>query len=149
MTACADPGVHRAYMRRFIRNQAADPLPAGGLACYKLEHDERVTRVGRLLRRTSLDELPQLFNVLRGEMSLIGPRPAIPYEVEEYLEWHRARLVPRPGLTGLWQVNGRSRVTFDEMVRMDLDYAANVSLWMDVRILLRTPWAMLSGKGAS
>jgi lipopolysaccharide/colanic/teichoic acid biosynthesis glycosyltransferase len=101
------------------------------------------------LRKTSLDELPQLYNVLKGEMSLVGPRPAIPYEVEAYQPWHRRRiLAAKPGITGLWQVKGRSRVSFDEMVRLDVRYAMARSLWLDVKILLSTPRAVLFAKGA-
>src|SRR4029077_16034321 len=116
---------------------------------FKLTNDPRVTRIGRFLRRTSLDELPQFLNVLKGQMSLVGPRPPIPYEVEVYETWHRRRLLAvKPGITGLWQVKGRSRTTFDEMVRLDLQYARNVSLRTDLSILLATPRAVLSGKGA-
>ena len=115
----------------------------------KLVHDPRVTRVGRVLRRTSLDELPQLWNVFIGDMSLVGPRPAIPYEVEEYKPWHHRRMQAKPGLTGLWQVEGRSSVDFDEMVKLDIAYAQQQSLWLDLKILLKTPWAVLQGKGAA
>ena len=111
--------------------------------------DSRITRVGAFLRKTSLDELPQFINVLKGEMSLVGPRPPIPYEVENYDVWHRRRLLEaKPGITGLWQVSGRSRVTFDEMVRLDLRYARNCSVWTDLKILLRTPLAVVFGEGA-
>ena len=117
---------------------------------YKLVNDPRVTRVGRFLRKSSLDELPQFFNVLRGDMSLVGPRPPLPYEFERYRTWHRRRVLEiTPGLTGLWQVKGRSRTTFDEMVRMDLHYARTRSLWMDIKIILQTPAAMFAGTGAS
>lgn len=115
----------------------------------KLVHDPRVTRMGRVLRRTSLDELPQLWNVFIGDMSLVGPRPAIPYEVEEYKPWHHRRMQAKPGLTGLWQVEGRSSVDFDEMVRLDIAYAQQQSFWLDLKILLKTPWAVLRGKGAA
>jgi lipopolysaccharide/colanic/teichoic acid biosynthesis glycosyltransferase len=101
------------------------------------------------LRKTSLDELPQFLNVLRGEMSLVGPRPPVPYEVEAYDIWHRRRLLEaKPGITGLWQVSGRSRVTFDDMVRLDLQYARSWSPWTDIKILLRTPGAVVLGEGA-
>jgi len=123
------------------QNEASGPL-------FKIRHDPRVTRVGRWLRRLSLDELPQLYNVLRGEMSLVGPRPAIPAEVEQYQEWHRRRLDVSPGMTGLWQVSGRSELTFDEMVMLDLFYADNWSLGLDFKILLRTIPTMLLGTGA-
>jgi len=111
--------------------------------------DARITGVGRLLRRLSIDELPQLWNVVRGEMSLVGPRPPIPYEVEQYASWHRRRVLEaKPGITGLWQVKGRSRTTFDEMVRLDLRYAKSPSLLTDLKILLATPKAVIAGKGA-
>jgi lipopolysaccharide/colanic/teichoic acid biosynthesis glycosyltransferase len=105
-----------------------------------------VTRVGRALRRTSLDELPQLLNVLRGDMSVVGPRPPIPYEVEAYDLWHRKRLDMKPGMTGLWQVSGRNRLSFDEMVRLDLFYIENWSLWLDLKIMLRTVPVLLRGE---
>jgi lipopolysaccharide/colanic/teichoic acid biosynthesis glycosyltransferase len=117
---------------------------------FKLSNDPRITAVGRILRKTSIDELPQLWNVLIGEMSLVGPRPPIPYELRHYAPWHRRRVLEaKPGITGLWQVTGRSRTTFDEMVRLDLRYARTRSLWADLRILLRTPGAVLGGRGAS
>ena len=108
-----------------------------------------MTPIGDFLRRSSLDELPQFWNVLRGEMSLVGPRPPLPYEVARYKRWHRRRVLEaKPGITGLWQVTGRSRTTFDEMVRLDLRYARSHSVWTDLNILLATPRAVLSGKGA-
>ena len=116
---------------------------------YKLTNDPRITNVGRFLRRTSLDELPQLFNVLTGQMSLVGPRPPIPYEFAAYASWHKNRLIMvKPGITGLWQVAGRSRVTFDEMVRLDLRYAASWTPLLDLVILLQTPRAVITGQGA-
>lgn len=115
---------------------------------FKLKVDPRMTRSGRWLRRYSLDELPQFWHVLTGEMSVIGPRPPLPLEVEAYEEWHRQRFLVKPGLTGLWQVNGRSSLTFDEMVRLDLYYAENWSPWMDIKIMLRTLPAVLLGRGA-
>ena len=115
---------------------------------FKIREDPRRTRVGRALRRLSLDELPQMYNILRGEMSLVGPRPALPREVERYEEWHRRRLGVLPGLTGLWQVMGRSDLTFDEMVMLDLFYTENWSLWLDLKIMLMTIPTVLSGKGA-
>ncbi len=147
----ADPGLHHRYVQSFIRARVADGNGSAKAAAgtFKLVSDPRVTRVGRILRRSSLDELPQLFNVVKGDMSLVGPRPPLPYEVVEYQEWHRGRLAVTPGLTGLWQVRGRSRVTFDDMVRMDLEYIARQSLWLDLRILLLTVPAVLSGKGAA
>jgi lipopolysaccharide/colanic/teichoic acid biosynthesis glycosyltransferase len=121
----------------------------GTKGVFKLQNDRRVTRIGHFLRRSSLDELPQFWNVLKGEMSLVGPRPPLPYEVSCYQRWHRRRVLEaKPGITGLWQVTGRSRTTFDEMVRMDLRYARNPSVWADVKILIATPRAVISGKGA-
>jgi lipopolysaccharide/colanic/teichoic acid biosynthesis glycosyltransferase len=108
--------------------------------------DPRVTLVGRFLRRTSLDELPQLWNVVRGEMSLVGPRPPLPYEVERYTEWHKRRLDVLPGITGLWQVSGRNALSFEEMVRLDIEYIETWSLEQDVKILLKTVPALLFGK---
>jgi lipopolysaccharide/colanic/teichoic acid biosynthesis glycosyltransferase len=139
---------HYAFVTQFIKESGRIRTPATGQP-FKLTSDPRVTPLGRLLRKTSLDELPQIWNVLRGEMSLVGPRPPIPYEVEHYAPWHRRRVLEaKPGITGLWQVMGRSRTTFDEMVRLDLTYARTRSLWTDLRILLRTPRAVLSGNGA-
>jgi lipopolysaccharide/colanic/teichoic acid biosynthesis glycosyltransferase len=142
-----DPAIHREYVARLI---AGDHGAGQGCAVYKLQNDPRVTPLGRFLRKTSLDELPQFFNVLRNEMSLVGPRPPLPYEYERYQVWHRRRVLEmKPGLTGLWQVEGRSRTTFEEMVRIDLRYAGCRSIWMDLKILLLTPGAVLSGRGAS
>jgi lipopolysaccharide/colanic/teichoic acid biosynthesis glycosyltransferase len=115
---------------------------------FKLRNDPRTTKVGRMLRRTSLDELPQLFNVLMGHMSLVGPRPAPPSEVQRYLPWHRRRLEVSPGITGLWQVSGRSELTFDEMVLLDLYYIENWSPLLDVQIILRTVPTVLLREGA-
>jgi len=122
-------------------NEADGPI-------FKIRDDPRLTRVGRILRRLSLDELPQLVNVLRGEMSLVGPRPPIPAEVEKYQEWHKKRLEAPPGMTGLWQVSGRSRLSFDEMVLLDIYYIENWSLWLDFKILMRTIPKVLLGEGA-
>jgi len=145
-----DASKHQEYVKQLIAGQAArkggDGLSEG---VFKLTDDPRITRVGKFLRRTSLDELPQFFNVLIGDMSLVGPRPPIAYEVEAYDLWHRRRLLEaKPGITGLWQVNGRSRVEFDEMVRLDLQYAKTWSPWLDLKILARTPKAMVAGEGA-
>jgi exopolysaccharide biosynthesis polyprenyl glycosylphosphotransferase len=147
-----DPTLHRHYVMQLIAGKAerhATNDSGDGAGVYKLTKDHRITRVGAFLRRTSLDELPQLFNVLTGEMSLVGPRPAIPYEVAAYQTWHRRRVLEvKPGITGLWQVNGRGRVAFDEMVRLDLRYAKEWSPWLDLKILLRTPRAVIVGAGA-
>jgi lipopolysaccharide/colanic/teichoic acid biosynthesis glycosyltransferase len=140
---------HQEYVRQLIAGQAQKKTASGGAAVFKLTNDPRITPVGRFLRRSSLDELPQLINVLRGEMSLVGPRPPVPYEVEAYALWHRRRLLEaKPGITGLWQVHGRSRVAFDDMVRLDLRYARDCSPLLDLKILLQTPKAVMSGDGA-
>jgi lipopolysaccharide/colanic/teichoic acid biosynthesis glycosyltransferase len=145
-----DAGVHKQYVQQLIAGKAnKQPMNGNHQGVYKLTKDPRITRVGALLRKTSMDELPQFINVLRGDMSLVGPRPPIPYEVEAYDIWHRRRLLEaKPGITGLWQVCGRSSVNFDDMVRLDLQYARTWSLWMDIKILLRTPAAVLLGAGA-
>ena len=145
-----DSKIHREYVQQLISGKAErQPSNGNSQGVYKLTKDPRVTRVGAFLRRTSLDELPQLYNVLRGEMSLVGPRPAIPYEVAAYEIWHRRRVLEaKPGITGLWQVNGRSRVRFDEMVRLDVRYAVRRSFWLDMKILLLTPRAVIMGEGA-
>lgn len=145
-----DAREHREYVQKLIAGKAEkQPSNGNGAGVYKLTKDPRVTRVGSFLRRTSLDELPQFLNVLEGKMSLVGPRPPVPYEVEAYHVWHRRRLLEaKPGITGLWQVNGRCRIKFDDMVRLDLQYARSWSPWMDVKILLRTPGAVVLGEGA-
>ena len=145
-----DSSEHKEYVRRLIAGQAEKKSAGGnGEGVFKLTNDPRITPVGRILRRSSLDELPQLINVLRGEMSLVGPRPPLPYEVEMYATWHRRRLLEaRPGITGLWQVYGRSRVEFDDMVRLDLRYARHCSPLLDLKILLQTPKAVMNGDGA-
>jgi lipopolysaccharide/colanic/teichoic acid biosynthesis glycosyltransferase len=144
-----DPRIHMDYVKRLIRENASPGASGANGKIYKITEDPRLTSVGRLLRRTSLDELPQFLNVLLGDMSLVGPRPPIPYELEAYDIWHRRRLLEvKPGITGLWQVNGRSRIAFDDMVRLDLKYATTWSLWLDLKILLRTPKAVFSGEGA-
>ena len=148
MRAGADDDMHRDYQRKYIAGRPDTNLGDPERPVYKLYADPRVTRVGRVLRRLSLDELPQLLNVLRGDMSIVGPRPPIPYEVEAYKLWHRKRLDMKPGLTGLWQVSGRNRLSFDEMVRLDLFYIENWSLLLDLRIILRTLPVMLRGDDA-
>ena len=142
-----DPSVHREYVKQLIAGNAERIATEGNSeGVYKLANDRRITSIGRFLRRTSLDELPQFLNVLWGDMSLVGPRPPIPYELAAYQIWHRRRLLQvKPGITGLWQVTGRSRVTFDDMVRLDLHYATTWSPWLDVKILLRTPGAVIRG----
>jgi exopolysaccharide biosynthesis polyprenyl glycosylphosphotransferase len=148
MRADSDDSVHRDYQRKLIAGRPDTNLGDDARPVYKLRDDPRVTRTGRVLRRLSLDELPQLLNVLRGEMSLVGPRPPIPYEVEAYELWHRKRLDVKPGLTGLWQVSGRNRLSFDEMVRLDLFYIENWSPLLDLKIILRTLPVMLRGDDA-
>ncbi|MFO7568594.1 MAG: sugar transferase [Smithellaceae bacterium] len=146
MKTNCDSAQHQNYVKKFICDQKNAAVEPG---VYKLMNDSRITMVGRILRRTSLDELPQLINVLKGDMSLVGPRPPIPYECELYDLWHRRRLLScMPGITGLWQVAGRSRTTFDEMVRLDLKYIREWSLWLDMKILFRTPGAVVNGSGA-
>ena len=142
----SDHKQHKDYIQKYICEQKKAAVEPG---VFKLTHDFRITPVGRFLRKTSLDELPQLINVLKGEMSLVGPRPPIPYECDLYDTWHRRRLLfCKPGITGLWQVTGRSRTTFDEMVRFDLKYINTWSLWLDLKILLKTPKAVFGGHGA-
>jgi lipopolysaccharide/colanic/teichoic acid biosynthesis glycosyltransferase len=146
-----DHSLHKAFVKKLISGEV--DLNANGKisgnGAYKITSDPRITRVGSFLRKTSIDELPQLINVLKGDMSLVGPRPPIAYEVEHYDIWHRGRLLEaKPGITGLWQVSGRSRVKFDEMVRLDIRYARSWSVWLDLKILLRTPHAVVLGEGA-
>ena len=146
MKADADDAIHReAYLKNIEgateANAGDDEKPVFG----KVKNDPRITKIGKFLRRTSLDELPQFLNVLKGDMSIVGPRPPIPYEVENYELWHRKRLDMKPGITGLWQVSGRNRLTFDEMVRIDIFYIENWSLWLDLKIVLLTLPAMLRG----
>ena len=148
MKADSDPEIHKEYQLRFIAGRAEANLGDASKPSYKLKEDPRVTRVGKWLRRTSLDEVPQLLNVLMSDMSIVGPRPPIAYEVESYDLWHRKRLDMKPGLTGLWQVSGRNRLPFDEMVRLDLFYIENWSLLLDLKIILRTVFVMLGGEGS-
>lgn len=141
---------HKEYVTKLIKNCLN--TTSAGSECqlvYKMNDDPRITSFGKFLRKSSLDELPQLFNVLKGEMSLVGPRPPISYEVEKYEDWHLRRVLEvKPGITGLWQVKGRSMTTFDEMVRLDIAYVNNFSLWLDLKIILKTIWVVLSAKGA-
>jgi lipopolysaccharide/colanic/teichoic acid biosynthesis glycosyltransferase len=149
--------IHKAYMSQFIKANGTNGAAGGNGAVqkastetpFKITNDPRVTSIGHFLRKTSIDELPQLINVLLGDMSLVGPRPPIQYEVDQYQRWHRRRVLEaKPGITGLWQVTGRSRTTFNDMVRLDLRYAKKRSLWTDLKILLATPRAVFAGKGA-
>jgi exopolysaccharide biosynthesis polyprenyl glycosylphosphotransferase len=142
----SDHNHHKDYIKKLIK-EGRDDTNAPGV--YKLSNDPRITPLGSFLRKTSIDELPQFINVLKGEMSLVGPRPPIPYEYELYDIWHRRRLLSvKPGITGLWQVTGRSITTFDEMVRLDLKYINEWSLWLDIKLLLQTPWVIITGRGA-
>jgi lipopolysaccharide/colanic/teichoic acid biosynthesis glycosyltransferase len=145
-----DCNVHKEFVTRLIASTPRETKQGeSGEGVFKLTGDKRITRVGGLLRRMSLDELPQFLNVVKGEMSLVGPRPPIPYELAAYQTWHRQRLLAvKPGITGLWQVMGRSSVRFDEMVRLDLRYASTWTPWLDLKILLRTPGAVIRGSGA-
>ncbi len=150
MHVSTDAAIHKEYVKKFI---AGKTVPSGSnpdaKVTYKITNDPRVTWIGKIMRRTSLDEIPQFWIVLEGQMSLVGPRPPIPYELETYDIWHRRRVLEsRPGITGLWQVYGRSKTTFDEMVRLDLQYSRMWSPMLDVKILLQTPRAVLSGDGA-
>ncbi len=139
MRADSDPAIHKAFLEKMIQNgEDHHELDANGNPVYKIINDPRITRLGQFIRKTSVDELPQLFNVLRGDMSLVGPRPPIQYEVDAYKDWHMKRLYIRPGLTGLWQVSGRNRLTFDQMVQLDIAYIEQWSLWTDIKILFRT-----------
>src|SRR6267142_148798 len=146
MVQNADSSVHEAYIRDFVEGRARPS--SEGDARFKLTNDARVTRIGRLLRKFSLDELPQLLNVLKGDMSLVGPRPVPPYEVAHYGDGHHKRLAALPGITGYWQVKGRCQVAFEEMIRMDLTYIRNASLSLDLKILFLTIPAVLSRRGA-
>lgn len=142
-----DNRVHQEYVTQLISKGTPADSEQGNL--YKLKGDKRITPLGSFLRKTSLDELPQFINVLRGEMSLVGPRPPIPYELAAYQTWHRRRLLEvKPGITGLWQVTGRSTVDFDTMVRLDLKYATSWTPLLDFKILLKTPLAVIRGSGA-
>jgi lipopolysaccharide/colanic/teichoic acid biosynthesis glycosyltransferase len=146
----ADPSVHQAYVKALIENDEEQMAALQGAPTQprKLVNDTRVIRPGKLLRKLSLDELPQLWNVLIGEMSLIGPRPAIPYEVEMYKPWHLRRLEAQPGITGLQQVMARCTTDFDEQVQYDIEYIDNQSIWLDIKIIIKTPFAIISTKGA-
>jgi lipopolysaccharide/colanic/teichoic acid biosynthesis glycosyltransferase len=170
MKVNADPSIHKAYIQALIENddeqmtalQTAPTRPrkfsvdqelltalqTAPTRPRKLVNDSRIIPPGKILRKLSLDELPQLFNVLRGEMSLVGPRPAIPYEVEMYKPWHLRRLEALPGITGLQQVTARNTADFDEQVKLDIEYVKNQSLWLDIKIILKTPFAVISAKGA-
>ena len=149
MFANNDPRIHQEFMKHVIKGEYEGKSAENGQPVYKMTDDPRITRVGRILRRTSLDEFPQFINVLKGDMSLVGPRPPLAYEYLQYHPWQRRRVIEsKPGITGLWQVRGRSRVRFDDMVRLDLRYGSAWSLWLDMKILMETPRAVLGGDGA-
>jgi lipopolysaccharide/colanic/teichoic acid biosynthesis glycosyltransferase len=150
MKVNADPSIHKAYVKALIENDQnqMDTIQGGKIEVRKLVHDSRIIGPGWFLRKSSLDELPQLWNVLRGEMSLVGPRPAIPYEVEMYEPWHLRRLEAQPGLTGLQQVTARCTADFDQQVHMDIEYIEKQSFWFDIKIILQTPLAVISTRGA-
>lgn len=149
MRVNCDDAPHREYIKLFIEgNEEELKKLQSKKKLYKMTSDDRITPVGKFLRRTSLDELPQLLNVFKGEMSMVGPRPHIPYEVDMYKDWHKRRLKGTPGITGWWQIHGRSRVTFDESVRMDIWYLEHQSLILDIRIMLRTITKAIVGRGA-
>ena len=145
----ADPGVHRRYVRQLIAGVETAHTDERGNELYKLAADDRITRVGRVLRASSLDELPQLIDVLHGRMSLVGPRPVIPYEAELYPPAYDARFTVKPGITGLWQVSGRNERTYREMIALDLEWVRRRSLGLYLTIVLRTPWVLLRRRGAA
>ncbi len=146
----ADDSLHRSYVKALIKNDHKHmaKLQGENTETRKLVHDPRVTRLGRFLRKTSLDELPQFWNVIKGDMSLVGPRPPVLYEVDQYESWHLQRLEALPGLTGLWQVSGRSSLDFDDAVRLDIQYINNRSFTQDMKIIMRTPIAIITTRGA-
>jgi lipopolysaccharide/colanic/teichoic acid biosynthesis glycosyltransferase len=149
MRTDCDSRIHQEYVRQFIAGRALGDSGSGQSAAFKIQKDPRVTPVGYFLRRTSLDELPQFWNVLVGKMSLVGPRPPVEYEFKAYDVWHRRRVLEvKPGITGLWQIKARSSIQFDDMVRLDLEYARQWTIWLDLKILLLTPAAVISGNGA-
>jgi lipopolysaccharide/colanic/teichoic acid biosynthesis glycosyltransferase len=149
MRTDCDAKIHQKYVEQFIAGQVDGKSGGSEGPVYKIQKDPRVTSVGNFIRKTSLDELPQFWNVLRGDMSLVGPRPSLAYEFQAYELWHRRRVLEiKPGITGLWQVEGRSRTRFDDMVRLDLKYARVWSVWLDLRILAQTPAAVIQGTGA-
>lgn len=148
MVAGGDNSAHKQWLEQFVKQDAAFSEGSDGKKVFKVVNDPRITRVGRVLRKLSLDEVPQMLNVLTGDMSLVGPRPPVPYEYEHYDDWAKQRLSVLPGITGLYQVTARSRVGFSEMVTIDLDYIRRRSLWLDLWIMVKTPLVMLLGTGA-
>jgi lipopolysaccharide/colanic/teichoic acid biosynthesis glycosyltransferase len=149
MRTDCDAKIHQQYVEQFIAGQVSEDKQQSDKPVFKIQQDPRITPIGRFIRKTSLDEIPQFWNVLCGEMSLVGPRPPVPYEYKAYALWHRRRVLEiKPGITGLWQVEGRSRTRFDDMVRLDLKYARAWSIWLDLKILAQTPAAVIMGEGA-
>jgi lipopolysaccharide/colanic/teichoic acid biosynthesis glycosyltransferase len=150
MRVNSDSAIHEAYIKALIEDnkEKMSELQGGTSEIRKLVSDPRVTRPGKFLRKLSLDELPQFWNVLRGDMSLVGPRPAIPYEVEMYKPWYNRRLEAQPGITGLQQVTARCTASFDEQVKLDIEYIERQSIWLDLLIMIKTPFVVLSTKGA-
>ncbi len=146
MRVDSDNNIHKNYVSKLIKGEIGKRSDQG--ETLKITNDDRITSVGRILRKYSLDELPQLINVLKGEMSLIGPRPCLPYEYEIYEDWHKKRVYVRPGITGLWQVTGRSEVSFEDMILLDLYYIYNKNLIMDFNILYETLFVVLQKRGA-
>ncbi|OHB64509.1 MAG: hypothetical protein A2Y76_01385 [Planctomycetes bacterium RBG_13_60_9] len=142
MNVDVDPAIHQRYVAQLIRGAAVSDV-GNSKPMAKLDSHPDLIMFGNVLRKLCIDELPQLINVLRGEMSLVGPRPPLPYEVKEYLPWQRSRLDAMPGMTGLWQVSGKNKLTFNEMVRLDIQYARQQSLWLNIRIIWRTPRAIV------
>jgi lipopolysaccharide/colanic/teichoic acid biosynthesis glycosyltransferase len=149
-----DDSIHRQFVKKLIHTPDCDNSVQGlqvtsDTQVFKIVNDPRITPVGRILRKSSIDELPQLINVLKGDMSLVGPRPAIPYEVSEYNHWHLERIFPaKPGITGVWQVEARSTTTFENMVRMDINYIKKWSVLLDLKLIFKTPFSMLFARGA-
>ena len=143
-----DDKEYKEYLIKYILENRPYRIDEDGKEVFKVVDDPRVTRIGAILRKTNLDELPQLFNILKGEMSWVGPRPDIPYSVNMYKEWHRERLDVIPGMTGLWQVCGRKNVSFEEMVRLDIEYIKTRSVWLDIKIILSTVSIVLRGDGS-
>jgi lipopolysaccharide/colanic/teichoic acid biosynthesis glycosyltransferase len=146
----ADPSLHKSYVQALINNdsESMTALQGEDTKVKKLTRDPRITRIGRFLRKSSIDEIPQFINVLMGDMSVVGPRPAIPYEVEMYQTWHYRRLETKPGITGLWQITARSSCNFDEIIKLDIEYIDHQSLWLDLKIIFKTPMAVLFCRGA-
>jgi lipopolysaccharide/colanic/teichoic acid biosynthesis glycosyltransferase len=143
-----DDSEYKSYIAKYINEGTPYTVDENGQAVYKVVNDPRVTRFGAMLRKSNLDELPQFFNILKGDMSLVGPRPDIPFAVQMYQDWHHQRLQIKPGLMGLWQVQGRKNLSFEDMVRMDIEYIEKQSLILDTKIILKTIWIILRGDGS-